>query len=268
MSDGFPDRPDGRSNADGRLSPVVRRDVGGQPDDDRAAAAVWPLLMPHGRRPGVPRGGGPVGSAAYRGRPAGRRIFARGSGRRQRGATRPGHRHAATRVIGISSGEPAGLGMNSSTMTAIVGGRIYPQAMFRRLLQKSIGSTATCRPRSSWAGRGPGRLPATARQSQGAGHRPRRRRLCRRERGRHVPPPDAARARARRWCPAAGVPAVAIPPIRGASTMGVVEISRGCGLGCSFCTIARVPMVHLPPETILADVADQRGRRPDQHRRC
>ncbi len=42
----------------------------------------------------------------------------------------------ATRVIGISSGEPAGLGMNSSTMTAIAGGRIYPQAMFGRLMRK------------------------------------------------------------------------------------------------------------------------------------
>jgi radical SAM superfamily enzyme YgiQ (UPF0313 family) len=35
--------------------------------------------------------------------------------------------------------------------------------------------------------------------------------------------------------------------------MGVVEISRGCGLGCGFCTIGGVPMQHLPVETILAD---------------
>lgn len=35
--------------------------------------------------------------------------------------------------------------------------------------------------------------------------------------------------------------------------MGVVEISRGCGLGCTFCTIARVPMIHLPESTVVAD---------------
>ena len=36
--------------------------------------------------------------------------------------------------------------------------------------------------------------------------------------------------------------------------MGVVEISRGCGLGCSFCTIRALPMRHLPIEKILRDV--------------
>ncbi len=50
-----------------------------------------------------------------------------------------------------------------------------------------------------------------------------------------------------------GVEAEDIPPICGASTMGVVEISRGCGLGCSFCTIGRERMQHLPVETIVAD---------------
>jgi radical SAM superfamily enzyme YgiQ (UPF0313 family) len=45
-----------------------------------------------------------------------------------------------------------------------------------------------------------------------------------------------------------------IPPVSGATTMGVVEISRGCGLGCAFCTIAHTPMLHVPTDTILADI--------------
>lgn len=49
-------------------------------------------------------------------------------------------------------------------------------------------------------------------------------------------------------------PLLAIPPVCGKTTMGAVEISRGCGLGCSFCTIARTPMVHLPAESVLADI--------------
>jgi radical SAM superfamily enzyme YgiQ (UPF0313 family) len=45
-----------------------------------------------------------------------------------------------------------------------------------------------------------------------------------------------------------------ILPILGPTSMGVVEASRGCGWGCAFCTMAREPMIHLPVETIAADV--------------
>jgi radical SAM superfamily enzyme YgiQ (UPF0313 family) len=160
---------------------------------------------------------------------------------------------AATRVIALSSGEPAGLGMNSSTMTAIAGGRIYPQALFRRLLRKVHHLNRNVRAKIVLGGPGAWQIAGSP--------------ALRKELGiDHVVTGYAERDAAAifrslvRGEPVAEVvpggwdPAVPIPPIRGASTMGVVEISRGCGLGCSFCTLARVPMVHLPPETILADV--------------
>ena len=159
----------------------------------------------------------------------------------------------ATRIIGISSGEPAGLGMNSSTMTAIAGGQIYPQAMFRRLLGKihrlnrAVGAKLVLGGPGAWQVAGnPARRQKLGIDHVVTGYAEKGLAAAFRAILRDEPLPPVLSGG---W-----EPAVPIPPIRGASTMGVVEISRGCGLGCPFCTIARVPMVHLPPETILADV--------------
>jgi len=159
----------------------------------------------------------------------------------------------ATRIVGVSSGEPLGLGMNSSTMTAVAGGRIYPATMFEKLMKRVRRLIERRAPSAKVVLGGPGAW-------QLASGEPRRKagidhiitgyaegnaaevfhRLVRGE-----PSPRLIKGR--------GLPAAEIPPIRGAAAMGVVEVSRGCGLGCSFCTIGRVPMTHLPEKTIVAD---------------
>ena len=161
----------------------------------------------------------------------------------------------ATRVVAVSSGDPLGLGMNSNTMTAVAGGMGYPEAMFRRLMSalRRIKRTAAPAGKVVLGGAGAWQLAANpaARQELGIDHVVTG----------YAEGNVAAIFRAMlagetlpAVIPGEGVAAAAIPPVRGATLMGGVEISRGCGLGCAFCTIAGEPMIHLPAETVAADV--------------
>ena len=160
-----------------------------------------------------------------------------------------------TQIVAVTSGEPTGHGMNSTTMTEIAGGKIFPQVMFAVLMSKVRRYIDRFSPNAKVVMGGPGAWQiaedSDAMRKLGIDHVVTgyaegnaaeifRSILA----GDNVPTVIQG----------AAVSADAIPPIRGASTMGVVEISRGCGLGCSFCTIARVPMLHLPESTIVSDV--------------
>ena len=45
-----------------------------------------------------------------------------------------------------------------------------------------------------------------------------------------------------------------IPPLRGATVGGIVEVSRGCGRGCSFCRPTLSPLRHRPLNHIIEDI--------------
>lgn len=160
----------------------------------------------------------------------------------------------ATKIIAATSGEPAGGGMNSTTMTGVAGGRIYPEVMFRRMLQEVRRCVAASAPSAKVVMGGPGawqlaREPETI-HALGIDHV-----ITGYAEGNVADVFRALLAGEDLPQVIAGRPVAAedIPKIQGAGTMGVVEISRGCGLACSFCTIARVPMIHVPEATVIAD---------------
>lgn len=160
-----------------------------------------------------------------------------------------------TRIIGLSSGDPLGIGMNSTTMAGVAGGEIYVGRWFRRLAQQ-IQHLRRQAPRAKviMGGAGAWQLAqdATARTTLGIDHVITG--YCEGNVGElftslmedNSLPSILAGANGR---------IEDIPRLLGPTIMGGVEISRGCGLGCNFCTLACEPMRHIPAATILADAA-------------
>ncbi len=160
-----------------------------------------------------------------------------------------------TCAVGICAGEPTGHGMNSTTMAGIAGGISYPHAHFTRLMATVRACRTAAAPKAKIILGGPGSWQlagdAARRAALGIDHV-----VTGYAEGNALELFRALRLRdpLPAVIPGEAVPAEAIPPIVDGTTMGVVEISRGCGWGCAFCTLARVPMRHLPEELIVADV--------------
>lgn len=159
-----------------------------------------------------------------------------------------------TRLVLISSGDPLGIGMNDATMSGLGGGRPYNGLWFERVagrlraLRRGGGGFRVM------AG-GPGAWQLQQRPEQRAslgidtvfvGYA-------------EGAIADAVGALADGGSAPEVIEApvhegVDTPPILGASSMGVVEVSRGCGLGCPFCTMAGVRMAHVPVERVVRNV--------------
>jgi len=157
-----------------------------------------------------------------------------------------------TRLIGVSSGDPLGIGMNSSTMAGLAGGESLPGASFRRLMAAVRSARGDARVVLGGPGAWQLLHDEGARRSLGidlvvSGY-------CEAEVAGLFGRLLDERGAVEPVFECGEVSAEAIPRVLGPVVMGVVEISRGCGMGCGFCTLARRPMVHLAAEAVAADV--------------
>jgi radical SAM superfamily enzyme YgiQ (UPF0313 family) len=164
-----------------------------------------------------------------------------------------------TRIIALSSGDPLGRGMNTNTMTAIAGGRSWTEVLFRRLVaQARLLKDSFPSIRIVAGGPGAWQLAQANAMQLALGIDHVFAGYCE---------ADIA-AYFHRLAAGEELPSLincswkssdAIAPIAGATVMGLAEISRGCGLGCDFCTIADVQMTHLSQELIAQDLATNVG---------
>jgi len=161
---------------------------------------------------------------------------------------------AGTRVVGLSSGDPLGIGMTSTTMAALLGGEPYTGKWFRGLCRR-VGRLLASSPGARVVMGGPGAWQlardGAARRALGVDHVITG--YCEANvvsvlgaiaAGQDLPPVIEGVA----------APAGEVPAVLGPTVMGGVEIGRGCGLGCDFCSLARIPMQDLAEDTILSDV--------------
>ena len=159
-----------------------------------------------------------------------------------------------TKIVSVSSSDPLGMGMTNTTTTQFWKGKLYTGVWMEQLMGQI--RLAKIRHGFTVIGGGGGawqwvQNPTRAREQgfdiifdgyfEGVGPALVRDILAGRR-----PPETVVTER--------GAAVGGVQPIRGSSVLGAIELSRGCGKGCKFCTSAARAMEHLDEGTILADL--------------
>jgi len=157
------------------------------------------------------------------------------------------------KVVGFSSSDPLGRGMSNTTTTNFWKGQLYTRFWTRRLLEGLTEAKRRCGFKVVAGGAGAWQWALEPEEqaklgvdvvfdgyfeSSGAGL------IDDLVNGRDV----------QAWAYDSETAVEKIKPIKGASMLGMIELSRGCGRGCKFCTVSARKMRHVAPDTILADL--------------